>query len=156
MDVHLKTDEVEELKSLTVGRTGCVTDYAREMFLEGMSYHNAPGRRVPAPGGKVTAVPEKRKSRGVWKRPGTFLVSLPPVQTGIFALEGQAGGPLSPDAYRVQVPREMVQRFACSVGPDRHDVFDPDPELARQVDARLHAEDVPRFQRLVVALDHVG
>lgn len=43
MDIHLKPDEVEELKGLMAedGWTGSVEDYAREMFLEGMSYHKA-------------------------------------------------------------------------------------------------------------------
>jgi hypothetical protein len=43
MDIHLKTDEVEELKGLMAedGWTGSLKDYAREVFLEGMSYHKA-------------------------------------------------------------------------------------------------------------------
>jgi hypothetical protein len=43
MDIHLKADEVEEMKSLMAedGWTGSVKDYARELFLEGMSYHKA-------------------------------------------------------------------------------------------------------------------
>ena len=43
MDIHLKADEVEELKSLMAedGWTGSVKGYARELFLEGVSYHKA-------------------------------------------------------------------------------------------------------------------
>ncbi len=43
MDIHLKADEIEELNNLmTVDEfTGTVENYAREMLLEGMSYHKA-------------------------------------------------------------------------------------------------------------------
>jgi len=43
MKIHLNADEVEELKSLMAEDefTGAVEDYARDMLLEGMSYHKA-------------------------------------------------------------------------------------------------------------------
>lgn len=43
MEIHLNADEVEELKSLMAEDefAGAVEDYARDMLLEGMSYHKA-------------------------------------------------------------------------------------------------------------------
>ncbi len=81
MDIHLKTDEVEELKGLMAedGWTGSVKDYAREVFLEGMSYHKARQAGGYLHGGKVTALPEKRKARGLLTAPGFFRVFDPRV-----------------------------------------------------------------------------
>ena len=43
MEIHLNADEIEELKSLMAEDefARAVEDSAREMFLEGMSYHKA-------------------------------------------------------------------------------------------------------------------
>ncbi|HOO87800.1 MAG TPA: hypothetical protein P5201_08015 [Aminobacteriaceae bacterium] len=43
MEIHLHTEEIEELKSLMEEDefTGAVEVFAREMLLEGMSYHKA-------------------------------------------------------------------------------------------------------------------
>ncbi len=43
MDIHLKADEIEELRSLMEVDEfiGSVETYAKEMLLEGMSYHKA-------------------------------------------------------------------------------------------------------------------
>jgi hypothetical protein len=43
MDIFLKADEIEELKSLMAvdEYTGTVEEYAREVLSEGMSYHKA-------------------------------------------------------------------------------------------------------------------
>jgi hypothetical protein len=43
MNIHLETEEIEELKSLMAEDdwTGTAEGYAREMLLEGMSYHKA-------------------------------------------------------------------------------------------------------------------
>ena len=43
MKIHLNADEIEELKSLMAEDefAGAVEDYARDMLLEGMSYHKA-------------------------------------------------------------------------------------------------------------------
>ena len=43
MEIHLNADEIAELQSLMAEDefAGAVEDYAREMFLEGMSYHKA-------------------------------------------------------------------------------------------------------------------
>lgn len=43
MDIHLKADEIEELKNLMAvdEYAETVESYAREMLLEGMSYHKA-------------------------------------------------------------------------------------------------------------------
>lgn len=43
MDIHLKADEIQELTNLMAmdDYTGAVETYARELLLEGMSYHKA-------------------------------------------------------------------------------------------------------------------
>ncbi len=43
MDIHLKADEIRELTNLMAmdDYTGAVETYARELLLEGMSYHKA-------------------------------------------------------------------------------------------------------------------
>ena len=75
MDIHLKADEVEEMKSLMAadGWTGSVKDYARELFLEGMSYHKARqagGYLHPEEKGRECG--KNGKARGLRTGPGPF------------------------------------------------------------------------------------
>ncbi len=75
MDIHLKTDAVEELKGLMAedGWTGSVKDYAREVFLEGMSYHKARQAGDICTRRKSDGAAGKTEGPGPADRPRAFL-----------------------------------------------------------------------------------